>query len=182
MSVLVINRSLSELEFYRNAIVLYEEMTSLLLRNFGIKSKRRPVISEEEKELVLADYPFMHRVFKRLSQLEEADVISEYPDWLIQHYRKQVLEQLDELLNNITDANTIYPINEHELEVRRDYQTRAVGNCEKLIQILQRIMVALPVDVNKLLPFVDRIDKEVALLKGWRKANSKIRKRLGQPL
>lgn len=180
MSVLLINRSLSELEFYHNAIQLYDEMTGLFLRNFSIKSKTRPVISESEKAKVLEDYPFMERVFRRLDKLEQSEVVHEYPNWLIEQYRTRMLEQLDALLDNITDANTIYPINDHELEVRRDYQTAAIGNCEKLLQIMQRAMVALPVDVNKFLPYVDMIDKEVALLKGWRKANSKIKKRLGQ--
>ena len=182
MSVLLIDRSLSELEFYRNAIQLYEDITGLLLRNFGVKDKRRPVISTDDKKMILEAYPFMERVFKRLEKYEAATVIDEYPFWLVEHFREQVLEQLDQLLNNIIDANSIYPINLHELEVRRDYQTAAIGNCEKLIQVFQRIMVALPVDVNKLLPFVDKLDREVALLKGWRKANSKIRKRLGQSL
>lgn len=166
MSVLLINRGLSELEFYHNAVKLYDDMTGLLLRNFGVKPNKKPVISDTEKEKVLADYPFMNRVFRRMEKLENAGVLTEYSDWLIEHYRNALLKQLDELLDNITDANTIYPINAHELEVRRDYQTKAIGNCEKLIQIMQRLMGALPVDVNKLLPYVDMIDKEVALLKG----------------
>ena len=75
-------------------------------------------------------------------------------------------------------VNSIYPINLHELEVRRDYQTAAIGACEKMLQELQYIIEVLPVDANKLLRYVDMIDKEVALLKGWRKANGKIAKRL----
>ncbi len=140
MSVLLINRGLSELEFYHNAVKLYDDMTGLLLRNFGIKPNTKPVISESEKEKVIADYPFMNRVFRRMEKLENAGVLTEYSDWPIEHYRNALLKQLDELLDNITDANTIYPINEHELEVRRDYQTKAIGNCEKLIQIMQRLM------------------------------------------
>ena len=69
MSVLLIHRGLSELEFYHNAVKLYDDMTGLLLRNFGVKPNTKPVISEEEKEKVLADYPFMKRVFNRMEQL-----------------------------------------------------------------------------------------------------------------
>lgn len=47
-----------------------------------------------------------------------------------------------------------------------------------MLQELQYIIEVLPVDANKLLRYVDMIDKEVALLKGWRKANGKIAKRL----
>ena len=41
MSVLVINRDLSELEYYHQANELYKDMTQLLLRNFGIKTKQK---------------------------------------------------------------------------------------------------------------------------------------------
>ena len=50
MSVLVINRDLSELEYYHQANDLYKDMTQLLLRNFGIKTKKKGlVISNTEK-------------------------------------------------------------------------------------------------------------------------------------
>ena len=80
MSVLLINRGLSELEFYHNAVKLYDDMTGLLLRNFGIKPNTKPVISESEKEKVIADYPFMNRVFRRMEKLENAGVLTEYSD------------------------------------------------------------------------------------------------------
>ena len=47
-----------------------------------------------------------------------------------------------------------------------------------MLQELKYIIEVLPADANKLLRYVDMIDKEVALLKGWRKANGKIAKRL----
>ncbi len=41
MSVLVIDRSLSELEYYHYAVTLYDDMVKLLLRNFGVKTKKK---------------------------------------------------------------------------------------------------------------------------------------------
>jgi hypothetical protein len=76
-------------------------------------------------------------------------------------------------MDNITAANTIYPINEHELEQRRDYQTKAIIVCEQILQELQYMISVLPINVDRLNPEVEMLLKEVALLKAWRK-NSKV--------
>ena len=81
-----------------------------------------------------------------------------------------MIDLLLELFNNIVMANSIYPVNEHELEIR-DCQTKAIGNCEQIIQLLQYLIETLPVDANKLVSITESIKKEIALLKNWRKAN-----------
>ena len=82
-----------------------------------------------------------------------------------------MIDLLLELFNNIVMANSIYPVNEHEAEIRRDCQTKAIGNCEQIIQLLQYLIETLPVDANKLVSITESIKKEIALLKNWRKAN-----------
>lgn len=161
MSVLAINRTLSELEYYHHAMALYEDMVKLLLRNFGVKAKKKekPVVSAVEKAAVVAAFPYMEPAFQRMDQLEAAATLREYSGWLINHYREEVLKQLEELLNNIMDAYL------SKAETREMYKQQALHNCEKLIQVMQRLLRVLPVDVNKLLPYVDRIDREIELLK-----------------
>ena len=186
MSVLKNNRGTSELEFYHTAIKLRKEITQNLLRDFGVKnrdavrSKNFP--DDELRVKIVQEYPKMELFFNKYTRMQEEirtrDVVSEYPYWLVFRFRDEMMDLLKQLIDNITDANSIYPINLHELEVRRDYQTAAIGACEKMLQELQYIIEVLPVDANKLLRYVDMIDKEVALLKGWRKADGKIAKRL----
>lgn len=160
MSVLLIHRELSELEYYRHANALYTDMVKLLLRNFGIKTKKKePVVTATEKAAVIAAFPYMEDVFLRMDQFETAAALREYSGWLINHYRQQVIAQLEELLNNISDAYR------SKGGYRAGRKKNALNNCEKLIQLMQRIMAVLPVDVNKLLPYVDRIDREIELLK-----------------
>ena len=73
-------------------------------------------------------------------EIRTRDVVSEYPYWLVFRFRDEMMDLLKQLIDNITDANSIYPINLHELEVRRDYQTAAIGACEKMLQELQYII------------------------------------------
>ena len=95
------------------------------------------------------------------------------------HYRmvlaNPLLARMDELMNNITEANTVYPVNEHELQVRRDYQNAAIGNCEQIWQQLQHIDDVMfgvnAIDLNKLADALDMLVREEALIKAWRKAN-----------
>jgi hypothetical protein len=130
-SVLTNRRSISELEFFQNAIALRTELTKFILNDKNV--------------------PKSYRLYFALP----------------------MKSKLTALMDNITAANTIYPINEHELEQRRDYQTKAIIVCEQILQELQYMISVLPINVDRLNPEVEMLLKEVALLKAWRK-NSKV--------
>jgi hypothetical protein len=78
------------------------------------------------------------------------------------------------MMLNITAGNTIFPASEDELTLRRRYQTGAIINCEQLLQEAQYAMDVLPVKASMFALFISQIEYEIALLKGWRKANNKI--------
>jgi hypothetical protein len=157
MSVLKNKRGLSKLEFYHTARRMRKDITNLLLRDFGVRDKIRKVKTESG---------------------ESVSVIEGYPDWLLEEFRRAIMQILRNLMMNITAGNTIYPINQAELDLRRRYQTQAIINCEQLLQEFHYCEDVLPVAVAKFLPFVEQIEFEVKLLKGWRKANNKINTKL----
>jgi hypothetical protein len=157
MSVLKGKRGISNLEFYHNARRLRKDMTTWLLRDFGVRDKVRIEIRPGE---------------------ESKKTIEEYPDWLIAHLRESILTILHNLMMNITAANTIFPITPDELALRRRYQTGAIINCEQLFQAVEYCDDILPLDLNKFEPYYKAITYEIALLKGWRKANNKIAEKL----
>jgi len=155
MSVLKSRRSLSKLEFYHNARQLRENITNLLLRDFGVRDKVRKIRTEENMQLT---------------------IIEEYPEWLIVYFRDSIVKLLKSLMLNITAANTIYPTNGDELNLRRRYQTGAIVNCEQLLQEFQYCADVLPIKIEKFLPYVEKIDFEIKLLKGWRKSSNALEK------
>ena len=76
------------------------------------------------------------------------------------------------MMEEITAANTIYPTSEAELEQRRFHQTKAIIKCEQIIQHIQWMVDEI--DTVKLSDFEilgEKIIKEAALLRAWRKAN-----------
>jgi hypothetical protein len=149
--VLKKKRGLSKLEFYHHARKMRKELTMLVLRDFGIHSRGAK--------------------FK-------ADTGSQQPegfyDELLEDFSRNIRHLLRNLIMNITAANTIYPVNDLEVQTRRQYQTAAIINCEQLLQEILYCEDVLPVKVSKFIPYIEQIDFELSLLKGWRKANTKI--------
>lgn len=173
MSVPVGKRKPSKLEFLNNFYKLRKEMVNLLLRDFGTKTSthdlyafcHRVKFKEEDKE-----------VFLDLCERYQIDVEDRFPLWLIIHHRKSILNTLDDLLDNMIKANSIYPTTVSEFEFRKQFQSKAIGCCYCLLQKLQTAISDLPVDVNKYMPYVERIQLELKLLKDWKKSNNKILK------
>lgn len=83
-----------------------------------------------------------------------------------------MVEKLIALVDNIVAANSIYPVNVHEAEVRRDYQTKAIIIVEQILQLLQFLLSTLDVDPDKMQPVVGLLVKESNLLRGWRKSDN----------
>ena len=84
-----------------------------------------------------------------------------------------MVEHIIAMMDNITAANTIYPQNLQEAEMRREYQTKAIITVEQIFQMLQYMLTTLPVDANKFRPVTKLLAKEAQLLRGWRKADYK---------
>lgn len=176
MSVLKNKRSLSTLEFFHNAIKLRKEMTSLLLRDFGIKAKNKDVnIYPKQYKMDKEDGD---KFVELCEKYKITTLVETYPDWLIIEFRKTILYNLRDLIKCITQANSIYPVCIAEYEERRTWQNRAIGDCETLLQEMAYIISVVPVDANKYMLYVDMIQREIALLKGWRKADNKLRNKL----
>lgn len=172
MSVLKNKRGLSDLEFYRNGIVLRKNLTELLLRDFGIRNKIRKSVTMT-KHMTQEDALVFQNI---VDKYECTNIIDEYPDWLIDKMRNNILNLCYAMIMNITAANSIYPTNESEYYDRRNYQNHAIGNSEQLLQEMQYIISIIPVDANKFMPYTKMIVKEIQLLKGWRKSDNRILK------
>jgi hypothetical protein len=132
-------------------------MTNLLLRDFGVRDKVRKMKMPDNTEIT---------------------VIEEYPEWLITAFRENIMNILRDLMMSITAANTIYPVNIEEARQRRYYQNRAIINCEQLLQEMQYCADILPVKLAGFLPYADKIETEIKLLKGWRKSGNVFEKKL----
>ncbi len=171
MSVPASKRGKSKTEFFHSAYKLNDEITQLLLRDFGLKTISRDLnaftykskMSEEDRQ-----------TFTDLSNKYHINVESAYPYWLIDYYRHCILHILEQLISNIIVANTIYANSEREFYDRRHYQWLAIANCYQLLQAMQTVIRNLPVDAEKYMRYVDMIEAEIESLKAWKKSDNRI--------
>ena len=196
MSVLKNKRGLSKLEFYNNARQLRKDITAYLLRNFGVKPKNPKNGQQKIAEPNNADE----------KTEDEETILGEFPEWALAEFRRNIMQILRNLMMNITAGNSIYPsamedpktpgapklpeeyikrVQYDELADRRRYQTTAIANCQQLIQELQYFtdvfsmrFDTFKVSVDKILPFIDKLQFEIRLLKGWRKSTNELAKKI----
>jgi hypothetical protein len=157
MSVIKNKRSLSKLEFYHNAKKMRKELTLLVLRDFGIHSRGKKFKEETG------------------SQQPEG-----YYDELLEEFSKNIRLLLRELMWQITAGNTIYPISAEEVQKRREHQTAAIIACEQLAQEFMYCKDVLPVKASIFAPYIEQIEEEIKLLKGWRKVTKLVEKQSGR--
>jgi chromosome condensin MukBEF complex kleisin-like MukF subunit len=88
-----------------------------------------------------------------------------------------LISKVDELVDNITYANSFYPEDETELKKRKLYQTLAIANCFQIQNKLIRMLKCVEkTNVKQIENIIKRLTHEVDLLIAWRK-NSKIIKK-----
>ena len=155
MSVLKNKRGLSKLEFYHNARKMRKEITKLVLRDFGIHSRG-----------------------KRFKEETNSQQPEGYYDELLEEFSRSVRQLLRNLMLNITAGNTIYPTSNDELMLRRRYQNGAIINCQQLHQEILYLEDVIPVKASMFIPYIELIQFEEKLLRGWRKSNNKLQEQI----
>ena len=77
--------------------------------------------------------------------------------------------------------NSIYIMSLEDYKERRAHQNRAIGYYNRLKQELLYVSKCMPskINLNKYMRSIDLIDKEIGLIKLWRKSDNKIKEKLG---
>ncbi|MCD7764381.1 MAG: hypothetical protein LUI14_14600 [Lachnospiraceae bacterium] len=159
MSVLASRRSVSRFTVINDATDLYNMLTDLAQRSFGVKDYRKMArnLSENcgtEEENIAKFCVFMNSATIRIEQYSS------------------------ELMDNLRAAYTIWPTTMKEYNLRREYQDKAIIDCEQLMGVLQRVATKLNVDLNEYERYVKAIDREIGKIKDWRQRDNSIKSRL----
>lgn len=130
MSVIRNLRNLSKMEFYKNAIALRKDLTDWMLRDFGTTRNKKSV-RQVIKNIDEADQNMIDEIFAKYGVNPHKEYQSEFSSWFIGYEGKTLTRILQELVENITRANSIYVSkgNITEYELRRAYQDKAIGCC-----------------------------------------------------
>lgn len=92
---------------------------------------------------------------------------------------ERVINLCAEIVGDIHRANAMHVSNMLEYEERRLYQDKAIGNCVVLKQELQSIVdIISGLNLNKYKTSIELIEKEIHLIKSWRKSDLRLKKKL----
>ena len=168
----------SKLQFMHNALELRKKITNLLLRDFGLKDKVRntKAFLNNTCKMDESDSQAVMDIMQKYNLNKE--IVDEYPKWWVDYERSLIMNLLSELISNIIQANSIYVSTEQEYHNRRTYWNNAIGNCNTLLNEFEYIRHVLPIDAEKYMSYVDMINNEIALIKGVRKSDNKVLKKL----
>lgn len=62
-------------------------------------------------------------------------------------------------------ANSIYPLNQHEVQIRRDYFLRANAELNNLVSLIEVANELFGMDMDSLKFWMDMVEKEIRLVK-----------------
>ena len=66
---------------------------------------------------------------------------------------------------NVKCANSIYPLNQHEVQIRRDYLLRALAELNNMVSQIEVANELLGLELNVLELWMEMIDREIKLIK-----------------
>jgi len=166
-------RKQSQFEVIKHFYRLRFEITDLLLRDFGYSEKK----AAERLQRIFGGKSYEELTEEQQKHYNQRASRNEgFENWFIGYQRDAVMDCIRKTTEYIFSANSIYPTNLAEYEERRMFQNKAIGQCYRLLQELQYTVEILPVDISKYAKFIEGIEKEIHLLKGWRKHDNKFKK------
>ena len=102
-----------------------------------------------------------------------------------------ILNMVDTLFDMLEDANSVFPYSEETVEERKNIQRACIVQCEKIYGRLQRVMLTVWWDTlhrdeadpermrleKHLTELGELLDREITLLKGWRKSTKLLQRK-----
>ena len=168
-------QDLSDLEFYKCAEKLQDDITDFCLRDFGLKKSPRSV-KQVIKNIDEKDQEEINAIFAKYGRTPNQQFRSEYPEWFLKSRKLKLIKYTDTLIGCIIEANLIYAVSLAECDQRRELQNNAIGVCGNLYRELQYLKRHLPINLNWITGTLAMIKREEVLLKGWRRSDNKTRK------
>lgn len=181
MAVLKSQRNLSSMEFYHVALDLRKYLTMFLLRDFGLKDN----IHDKTYFVPVAKLDQLER--KQLSELlhkcDHATVVTSMPYWIIRQEQEFFSNKCRDLISAVSSANNIYMQTLADADQRRCFQNEAICVVENIVQELQYLVTVFDAKCTKSLEmYIEMAQRELSLLKGWRKSDNKRRHAIEEKL
>ena len=165
MSVLENQRTETAFTTRDNMLDIWEQVTELSFRGFGKRKRKLPKIPRNFEIWS----PESQERWRRSS----AEQTAQYEAWDMNFIRNEsrIVDDLcRKIVYAIDQANTINPQYLCECDKQRLLQDEAIGLCNNLKRELNHIAATIPCNKNFLAIQTENIEREIALLRAWRKS------------
>lgn len=134
MGVLKNLQNLSDLEFYKCAEKLQDDITDFCLRNFGLKKSPRNV-NQIIKDISEEDQSEINKIFEKYGKTSNQQYASEYPEWFTDNRKRRKLRgRLD--AGKITAAEIKEQYKSWRGNIIKYYAYKSVRSCDVLYKSL----------------------------------------------
>ena len=172
MSVVKGKRNQSKFEAYHHFFKLRDEITAMILNDFGFsfdkQEKKRQKYAESHKDAANLD-----EIMERWHTKNDSFI-----RWFIDEEGKAIMDIMRNIQREFTIGNSIFPSETParliEFLERRKHINNAIGQCYALKQEINYVIRTLPVDMNRYVHFAEEIDEQINLFKGVRKADNRL--------
>ena len=172
MSVVKGKRNQSKFEAYHHFFKLRDEVTAMILNDFGFSFDK-----QEKKRQKFAE---SHQNASNLDEIMERwhTKNDSFIRWFIDEEGKAIMDIMRNIQREFTIGNSIFPSETparlFEFLERRKHINNAIGQCYALKQEINYVIRTLPVDMNRYVHFAEEIDIQINLFKGVRKADNRL--------
>ena len=165
-------RNQSKFEAYHHFFKLRDEITAMILNDFGFsfdkQEKKRQKYAESHKDAANLD-----EIMERWHTKNDSFI-----RWFIDEEGKAIMDIMRNIQREFTIGNSIFPSETParliEFLERRKHINNAIGQCYALKQEINYVIRTLPVDMNRYVHFAEEIDIQINLFKGVRKADNRL--------
>lgn len=158
-----------------NMLDIWKHATELSFRGFGRKKRKMP---KEPKNF--EKWSEESREKWRINMKEHVCEQEKWDLTFIQNETRVVDSLCRKIVYLIDRANTLNPQYLCECDQQRIMQDEAIGYCKNLERELNHIADTIPCNKNFLAIMTEDIEKELTILRGWRKSCNAIRDRVIQ--
>ena len=154
-------------EVFHNYYKIRKELNKQQHYNFGYK---KPKVNPCDKFGIPRDES---EIAKIQAEIDAMDVENQM---LIADTKVEIQVCLRAIIRDVVKANDIYVTSQLEKDTRRLLQDEAIGELDCILQELQNLLEnIIQIDKNRFTQVALLIDKEINLIKGWRKSDNKIK-------
>ncbi len=110
-----------------------------------------------------SDMEFIHNA--RQLRIHTIQKCAHFPKRYTFYIGQPMVNTVTEIHNNVKMANSIYPMNQHEAQLRRDYLLKANALVQSLISQIEVAQEIIGIDLNAIKFWMEYVDKEERLIK-----------------